>query len=729
MTFLDPASGLIAGAIAVPLLVALYLLKLRRKPLRVSSTLLWEQAVKDVQANVPLRWLRFSWLLVLQVLGLLALVAALARPAVPGAADVGGRRVLVIDASASMSATDGVRAGGATDPVGVRPAYTRLDQAKNAARRVVDDLSTATNTSDGRRPEAMVVALADQARAMTGFTSDPRRLREAIDAILPTDQPANLQNAFDLCRAMTVGIDDEQERTPEVGVVVFSDGSFLHTTAGIAALPAGVRAQLVGVGPPDAQAGGDNLGIVAIAAQRDVDEPAKVRLFVRVQNASANAVRTAITLNVNGEASGVKPVEVPARTGESAGEASVTFEFTHPGPALLSVLIPREDRLSSDNTAVMTLPGVRLPRVIVVGPGVDPADPHQALRGSQGVDRFLLAVLREIGLGSLVVMSIENYTSAYEQSGGVIDADLLIFDRATPPPAALPARVASLHIGAGVPSAAPERRVLVEAFGKDDAGGQATRFVLWHRQHALLRSIPLDGVLIWPAMRVTLPAGDSCLVLAEGDSGPLMVLLQPGVPGEAPRLVLGFDLIRTNWGGDVSFPVFVASAVESLASMSTTGGMGSLREGTAYSTTQSLWVDPAPGAQTVSAQGPERREVPADQAGGYRVNLGVLTRAGVYELEGVDASRSVARVGINLLSPHESMIATAPRLGQNAVQAQADSSGTVDDGGSRRAGGWVDGGRLGGRGGGMREIWPLFVLVGAGLLCVEWVLYAWSVRS
>ena len=54
VTFLAPTSSLLAAAVVLPLLVAMYLLKLRRRPLRVSSVLLWEKFGSDLQVNVPL---------------------------------------------------------------------------------------------------------------------------------------------------------------------------------------------------------------------------------------------------------------------------------------------------------------------------------------------------------------------------------------------------------------------------------------------------------------------------------------------------------------------------------------------------------------------------------------------------------------------------------------------------------------------------------------------------
>ena len=53
MTFVTLSTGLILGAIVVPLLMLLYFLRLRRQPLRISSTMLWRSAVEDLHANSP----------------------------------------------------------------------------------------------------------------------------------------------------------------------------------------------------------------------------------------------------------------------------------------------------------------------------------------------------------------------------------------------------------------------------------------------------------------------------------------------------------------------------------------------------------------------------------------------------------------------------------------------------------------------------------------------------
>ena len=71
---------LLAAAVGGAVILALYVLKLRRRPVRVSNAHLFERAAKDLQANVPFRMLRANLLLLLHLLILALLALALGRP-------------------------------------------------------------------------------------------------------------------------------------------------------------------------------------------------------------------------------------------------------------------------------------------------------------------------------------------------------------------------------------------------------------------------------------------------------------------------------------------------------------------------------------------------------------------------------------------------------------------------------------------------------------------------
>ena len=145
MTLLAPGTMLLAALLGVPPLVVFYLLKLRRKPMRVTSTMLWDQAQKDLEVNVPFRWIRPSWLLILHALILLALLIAIGRPAIEDASSGAGRVFLLIDRSASMNAPSGEGPG------------TRLDAAKALARERIDAMA-----ESAAPPEVTVIAFATE---------------------------------------------------------------------------------------------------------------------------------------------------------------------------------------------------------------------------------------------------------------------------------------------------------------------------------------------------------------------------------------------------------------------------------------------------------------------------------------------------------------------------------------------------------------------------------------
>src|SRR5882724_1423759 len=104
--FLSPLAAGIAAAIAVPSLLILYFLKLRRREMPVSSTFLWKKAVQDLQVNAPFQRLRKNLLLFLQMALLLMLILALSRPVSNFTPGAGKLSVVLIDRSASMNATD-----------------------------------------------------------------------------------------------------------------------------------------------------------------------------------------------------------------------------------------------------------------------------------------------------------------------------------------------------------------------------------------------------------------------------------------------------------------------------------------------------------------------------------------------------------------------------------------------------------------------------------------------
>ncbi|GAB4494152.1 MAG: BatA and WFA domain-containing protein [Anaerolineales bacterium] len=240
MQLLAPA-GLALLALAIPILL-LYMLKLRRKPVQVSSILLWQRLLRDQQANTPWQKLKRNLLLFLQLLILAALAFALARPALPTPVVASGTVIVLLDASASMNATD------------VSP--TRFEAARRAVGTLINSLpgsSQMTLILVGNNPQTLIAAESDKAL-----------LRGALATAQPAQSGADWQSAFALASAAA-------RNAPEVITVIVSDGGL--PLEGLPALPGEVRYLPIG-------ASDDNLAISALALRGG-------QLFAEVTNYSA----------------------------------------------------------------------------------------------------------------------------------------------------------------------------------------------------------------------------------------------------------------------------------------------------------------------------------------------------------------------------------------------------------------------------------------------------------
>ena len=252
MTLLTPGVMLGALALTAPVLIALYLLKLRRRPLTVSSTMFWVDQGKDLEVNVPLRMIRPSWMLLLHALALALLLLALGRPVVPGGPSAAENLFIIIDRSMSMNATDGASGG------------TRFDEAREEARAFVRDLER-----NGYRGRIALIAFAASAELIAGPTEDPAEIRRALELLEPTDQPGELRAALELVESMAergiangeAGETSGSRNSAEA--VLFSDGQSPGTTLSLAG--ASFRFEPVGPAARDEPAG-QNAGLRIVAA-------------------------------------------------------------------------------------------------------------------------------------------------------------------------------------------------------------------------------------------------------------------------------------------------------------------------------------------------------------------------------------------------------------------------------------------------------------------------------
>lgn len=319
------AFGLLA--LAAPI-VALYMLKMRRREQLVSSTFLWQQALRDVQANAPWQRLRPNLLLFLQLLALLALVAALARPFWFGPTPLGANLVVILDVSGSMSATDGGD-------------QTRLVRAKARVRALIDDLpanGTMTLLAAGSGAEVLQAATANRAA-----------LREGVERARPRSGTTDFREALALAVPAA-------ERLPDTTVVIVSDGGF--PDPGPAAADLRVPVTVIRIGERS-----ENLAITAAATRRTAGSTAG-ELFVRVQNFGQAERKTLLSIYDDRTLIEARALTVPAH-----GEAGTTIGPLPPAVGLLRAEIDAADDLALDNRAWIRPGAAGKLRVLLTGAG------------------------------------------------------------------------------------------------------------------------------------------------------------------------------------------------------------------------------------------------------------------------------------------------------------------------------------------------------------------------
>lgn len=323
------------GLIAIPIIVAFYMLRLRRPTQPVSSTFLWQQLVRDVEANAPWQKLKRSLLLALQLLLALLLAFVVARPFSEHPAGLARDLVLVIDASASMSATD------------VFP--DRLTAAKRLAQEQLAQVP-----SDGR---VSVIAAGDTARVLANEATDRGRINQAIESVEASTSASDLTDALKLANSLA-------KRARGAEVLVVTDDAF--SASPDIALEVPVKVLTVGRER-------DNQAIAALAVRAD-PSGLKRTLFVSVANYSGSIVGRSLQILADGVPVTARDLfldpltradvvidELPAGTSVvEARLAPVSATDTPSGPV---------DYLPLDDAAWAIVPPDRLRRVLLVGPG------------------------------------------------------------------------------------------------------------------------------------------------------------------------------------------------------------------------------------------------------------------------------------------------------------------------------------------------------------------------
>lgn len=334
MGFLTPLA-LAFAALGIPILI-FYMLKLRREAHVVSSTYLWQQVLQDREANAPWQKLRRNLLLLLQLLLLALLVFALARPFSQIEQAFQGNAIVLLDASASMQATDG----------GVGTPRSRFEAACERAQALIDGL--------GPNDTMTLIAVADTPRVLASLTNDKSVLRQALIAAQVSSAEADWEGALILAASSA-------QTNVKNTVVILSDGGLYRREIEPALPPVPGQLSYVPTGVT-----AENWAIAALAVR---DGPNGPQAFVRVVNYGTQPAQPLVEIYVSTSTS-AEATLFDARTLDLAPgqEGGIALDDLPLDTETVEAHLPA-DALLLDNTAwAVRTPGEQA-AIMLVTPG------------------------------------------------------------------------------------------------------------------------------------------------------------------------------------------------------------------------------------------------------------------------------------------------------------------------------------------------------------------------
>ncbi|MCA9193976.1 MAG: BatA and WFA domain-containing protein [Planctomycetales bacterium] len=632
-----------------PLIIMLYFLKLRRTPIEVPSTFLWRRTIEDLHVNSIWQRLRRNLLLLLQLLAVLAIILACLRPGYRGEETLGARSIFLIDNSASMQATD-------VDG-------SRLEEAKAKAREMVGSLES----SDA----AMVIAFSDRADVRHGFTSDKRKLREAIDAIQPTNRLSDLNEALRAAAGLA-----NPGRTSQVGdtndvqvadalpatLYILSDGGFGNPQTDLGNL----SAEYIPIGLPSAR----NVSITAFTVERNPERPDRMEAFARIENFSEEAIDVQSSLYLDKELLDARNVSL-----EPFSNTGISFSINALENGELRLELDVDDDLKVDNEAFAGIEPPKQLEIVFVSSGNSAIEAALATPYVQD-----LASVRIIDPESLFDPEIVKLA----QSGQI---DLFIYDGCGPEE--MP-KSNTLFLGSIPPG---EKWQTTEEKGP--------LFIIdTNRSHPIMQYVDMGNVNIVNGVALTPPEGAAELLRSD------LGILACVAPREAYQdAVLGMRLFyqgddgvipNTDWPRKRSFPVFFLNCVEYLGGAVSATGTRSVMPGNTIALNiparyEKIEIEDPTGKITLF----ERHEDP-------QVVFQETEELGFYKIKSANDSRLLEAFSVNMFSGRESRIVPAPEvsIGAQEVEAKGEIQQLV---------------RV--------EYWRWLLAVTLVLLSLEWFLY------
>ncbi len=425
-------------------------------------------------------------------------------------------------------------------------------------------------------------------------TSDKLALRRALDGCAAVETPTRLAEAFKLAETLVKNRPDNE--APEIHL--FSDGAatglddFENKNLPLVYHKFGLK--------------GDNLGIVSIDVRANPADSSQRAVFASIANLSTNEHAIEVELSFGSDILESRAISLaPTNT------QPLVFVAPQTRDGIFTLRLKNDDALAADNRASIVSLVPHPAKVLLVSRGNRFLE--KALRGTPKTDLTIVPVLAD---------TAPNY-------------DVVVLDDVAP--ATWPAaNTLAFHL------------VNTNLFPSWEPV-KAPPVVDWKGGHPLLRFVNFDNVQVGETLGVKAPPWGVALV--ESPQTPLLVA------GELHRqrvIWVGFDLLQSTWPLRISFPIFIANAIDWLNPSAARNAELMVRAGEPFR----FPLEQSAGAAEVTLPDGARKNI-AIEPGARELIFGDTQRQGTYRLK---AGTNEVTFCVNLLDAAESNLTPREEL-------------------------------------------------------------------
>ena len=478
MQFLNPYMLFTLGII--PILIVIHTLKPKPRQVDVTNLYLWNEVIKEQRHHLSFERLKRNLPLLLQILIVVLIAVALAKPTWTHMTAKKGKLVIVIDTSASMKSRTG--------------SGMRFDLARQKALHLIEERDPGQNI--------LIVEAGSKSVVKSGFIGNTSQAQDVVMGLMPSDAAANLEPAIYLALSF---VDPAKEDL----LYLITDGAGKDFSDLIKNHPK--------IRPIIISGGEHNIGITKFEFRQQIDRSDQYEFLLEIKNFDLAPRECPIRLSIDGvglfesviafEAREKKMLIIPY-SGLISGIADATLNI--------------DDDFTVDNQAYLSLNAAKEIWVLLVS------------KGNPFLDKLLAAYpnFRVNSVKEIIPSSWREQTARH---------DIVIVDRMDFPQTD---RGNFLLIDAYSPS------IPISKTGQV----RLPEILTWNQSSPLMANVNISGLIVEEG--ATLRADPSLQPVIESARTGLMYIFEEN----ALRVVLiGFDFTRSDLPLKIAFPVMMSN--------------------------------------------------------------------------------------------------------------------------------------------------------------------------